>query len=64
MAVNNKCPRCYEGVLRSWAELSEDEQEIVKRLPYANDYETSERESNHRWCNRCWHEAVSSEEQI
>lgn len=59
--MNKKCPKCYEGVLRSWHELSEDEREILKRLPGSADYNRAERESLHRWCTRCWHEQRSSE---
>jgi hypothetical protein len=61
--MNKKCPQCYEGVLRGWHELSEDEREVVKRLPGSADYEAAERESLHQWCTRCWFEFQSSESQ-
>lgn len=61
MIMNNQCPRCYEGVLLRWAELSDEEKEIVKRLPPSVDYATPERESSHRWCTRCWHEITTGE---
>jgi hypothetical protein len=44
-------------VLKSWAELTEEEREVVKRLPNAKDYPRSEHERLHRWCTRCWFEA-------
>lgn len=59
--MNKKCPRCYEGVLRGWNELSQDEQEMVNRLPGSAEYEAEEREALHEWCTRCWHETVSGE---
>jgi ribosomal protein S27AE len=54
--MNQKCPNCYEGVLLGWHELSDDEREVVKRLPGSADYANEERESLHRWCTRCWYE--------
>ncbi|HWN08161.1 MAG TPA: hypothetical protein VNO50_02615 [Pyrinomonadaceae bacterium] len=62
--MNKTCPRCYEGVLRGWTELTDEEREIVKRLPQSAGYESSERESSHRWCNRCWYEAVAGETHV
>lgn len=61
MIMNKKCPKCYEGVLRGWHELSEDEREVVKRLPASADYEAAERESLHQWCTRCWFESRGGE---
>ena len=34
------CPRCGEGPLKAWYELSEEERELARR----------------RFCTRCWHE--------
>ena len=48
--------RCGEGRLRSWQELSEEEQEVVRRLPANSDYGAEERRTRHRWCTLCWHE--------
>ena len=50
------CPRCGEGTLRAWYELSEDEREVVTRLPASADFTLEERAARHRWCTRCWHE--------
>jgi hypothetical protein len=58
MNAQNRCPRC-QGVLKTWRELSDEEQEVVKRLPEAVDYESDERRATHRWCTRCWYEVVS-----
>ncbi len=57
MSYKNKCPRCGEERLKSWSELSDDEQEIVKRLPGAVEYTAAQR-ITHRWCTRCWFEAT------
>jgi len=54
-----KCPRCQEGRMRSWHELTEDEREVARRLPGTADYSDAEREATHRWCTRCWYEAES-----
>jgi hypothetical protein len=51
-----KCPRCAVGSLRIWNELSDEEREIVKRLPASADYSFDERTARHRWCTRCWYE--------
>ena len=56
---DTKCPRCGEGRLRAWAELTDDEREVARRLPGAADYPAAERETIHRWCTRCWYETRS-----
>jgi hypothetical protein len=55
MNSGNRCPRC-EGRLRSWDELSDEEREMIKRLPASADYSLDERKARHRWCTRCWFE--------
>ena len=50
--------------MRTWDELSADEQEVVKRLPGSADYPAAEREYKHRWCTRCWYEAVDDQEHL
>jgi len=49
-------------VLKSWAELDDEEREVVKRLPDASAYSAAERERLHRWCVRCWHETSAQGE--
>jgi hypothetical protein len=34
---------------------------VVKRLPASADYQAADRQATHRWCTRCWYEAVSGE---
>jgi len=55
-----KCPRCGEGRLRGWGELSDEEREVVKRLPASADYSLDERRATLRWCTNCWHEETES----
>jgi len=52
---NSKCPRCGEGRLLGWRVLSEEEREVVRRLPASADYSLDERKATHRWCTRCWY---------
>jgi len=63
MNVQNRCPRC-QGVLERWEELSNEEQEVVRRLPEAVDYSPEERRAAHRWCSRCWYEEVRPDEDL
>lgn len=50
------CARCSAAVLRAWDELTEDEREVVRRLPSSADTPLDERAARRRWCVRCWHE--------
>ncbi len=59
MGNDNKCPRCEGRRMRSWNELSGDEQELAKRLPASAEYSLDERKARHRWCTRCWFEETS-----
>ena len=54
--LSERCPRCGVERLRSWGELDEEEQMIVRRLPGAAEYAQNERETLFRWCTRCWYE--------
>lgn len=47
--------------MKSWAELTEEEREMVKRLPLSASYSLEERQATHRWCTRCWYEATASD---
>ena len=59
--VDDDCPRCGMKGLRAWRDLSEEEQEVVRRLPAAADHSLPERAAWCRWCPRCWHEVSSNE---
>jgi hypothetical protein len=58
LAMNGerRCPNCDAAALRTWAELSAEEREVVRRLPSSQNYDAEERKSVHRWCTRCWYE--------
>ncbi len=56
-----RCPRCHEGDLRAWYELSEEEREVVRRLPASADFSLDERTARHLWCTRCWYEQTRDE---
>jgi hypothetical protein len=47
--------------MKSWSELTDEEREMVKRLPLSANYTLAERQATHRWCTRCWYEAVDTE---
>ena len=61
MNKENKCPGCLDNRLKSWSELSADEQEVVRRLPAAREYSLNERQRHHLWCTRCWYETAGQE---
>jgi hypothetical protein len=56
MTNRTQCPRCRASQLRAWPELSDEEQEVVKRLPSSADFALDDRKARHRWCTRCWYE--------
>lgn len=58
-----KCPRCLEGKLRGWEELSKEQQLVARRMTEAVDYSHAERRATHRWCTNCWYEETESQEQ-
>jgi hypothetical protein len=54
-----RCPRCGEGTLKAWYELSEDEREVALRLPGSADFSATERSARHLFCTRCWYEQTA-----
>ena len=60
MTGKDSCPRCDKRGLKTWAELTDEEREVVKRLPLSADYPLAERQGKHRWCTRCWYEDKSA----
>jgi len=60
MNIQNQCPRCGQSPLRTWHELTEEEREVVRRLPGAADYPDADRKLMHRWCPRCWQEITNA----
>jgi ribosomal protein S27AE len=63
MTTNHRCPRC-EGAMRTWDELSDNEREVVKRLPASAESDAEERQRLHRWCTRCWYETTQPKEAV
>jgi ribosomal protein S27AE len=55
----NQCPRCAPAPLRAWHELTDEEREVVRRLPGATGAAEADRKALHRWCPRCWYETGS-----
>jgi hypothetical protein len=55
------CPRCGSSKIKGWHQLTDDEQELVKRLPASAQYKLQERKARHRWCKRCWHEFTDND---
>jgi hypothetical protein len=47
--------------MRTWDELSDEEREVVKRLPAAADHSEAKRQGMNQWCTRCWYEKTESE---
>ena len=62
MTGKETCPRCDKRGLKSWAELSDEEREVVKRLPASADFSLDERKASHRWCTRCWYENLAADQ--
>lgn len=61
MNNDKRCPRCGEGQIKSWSELTDEEREVVKRLPSTAGYEAAEMETMAQWCTRCWYQSVGDE---
>ena len=59
MNTKNECTACGNPKMKPWSELTEEEREVVKRLPGAADYNAGERQAMHLWCTRCWNEETS-----
>jgi hypothetical protein len=62
MTFRQNCPRCEKPGLKAWSELTDEEREVVKRLPGSANYSLSERQATHRWCTRCWFESTDHAE--
>ena len=54
-----RCPRCGEGPMKAWYELSAEEREVVALLPASAELPLAERAARGHWCTRCWHEESS-----
>jgi hypothetical protein len=52
---NELCPQCGGARLKTWDELTDEQQFLVERLPASAEY-TKEERKKHRFCTRCWFE--------
>jgi predicted RNA-binding Zn-ribbon protein involved in translation (DUF1610 family) len=55
--TGNICPQCGNEKLKSWHDLSADEQILIERLPASAEFSQTERK-RHSWCPRCWYEFI------
>ena len=62
MSKHLSCPRCDKPGLKTWAELDDEEREVVTRLPASAEYSLTERQATHQWCTRCWYEKPATDE--
>jgi len=49
--------------MRTWDKLSDEEREVVRRLPGSADYKANKRQAMHRWCTRCWYESTGDNDE-
>ncbi len=47
--------------MKTWRELTEEEQMLAERLPASAEWPLSQRKK-HRFCVRCWFEEVPEED--
>lgn len=64
MTNHKSCPRCDKRGLKTWSELTDEEREVVKRLPSSAEYQLEQRQQNHRWCTRCWWEDAATDRHV
>ena len=55
--VHENCPRCTLPGMKTWDQLTEEEQFLALRLPASADF-TPEERKKHRFCTRCWYEKI------
>ncbi|MBC7899811.1 MAG: hypothetical protein H7070_07120 [Saprospiraceae bacterium] len=51
----NSCPKCHYAKMKTWDELTAEQQMLAERLPGSAEYTQTERKK-HRFCERCWFE--------
>lgn len=59
----NQCPNCHFRKMKSWDDLTAEQQMLAERLPASADHTTIERKK-HRFCERCWYEELDPETEI
>jgi predicted RNA-binding Zn-ribbon protein involved in translation (DUF1610 family) len=61
--MENFCPNCRGGRLKSWEDLTPDEKFIFERMPVSAEFSAEER-NTHLFCPRCMFETKSFEEKV
>ena len=51
------CPKCQFPQMKTWNELTGEEQLLVEKLPLSASFTLAQRKKN-LFCPRCWHEQV------
>ena len=59
----NVCPKCQFPTMKTWGELTGEQQFLVERLPASVDYTLEERKK-HRFCTRCFFEDFKPTEDL
>jgi hypothetical protein len=62
-ATHDSCPKCDSLRLKTWDELTDEEQFLAERLPASAHFKTRERKK-HRFCTRCWYEEIEQANKI
>jgi hypothetical protein len=57
------CPKCHFPQMKTWSELSGEEQMIFEKTPAADGF-TTEQRRRHLFCPRCRHEQVPNFEEF
>jgi hypothetical protein len=57
------CPKCHTAKMKTWRELTEDEQILVRSLPLSAEFTLKERKK-HRFCTRCWSEDIEGSAEV
>lgn len=52
------CPKCHFPRIKTWNELTDEQQFLVERLPASAEYTLKERKK-HRFCERCFFEEIN-----
>ena len=59
--VHEICPKCLLPGMKTWDQLTDEEQFLALRLPASAEF-TPEERRRHHFCPRCWHETLINPE--
>jgi hypothetical protein len=57
--TESACPQCQAAKMKSWDDLTDEEQFLAERLPGSAHFTAKERK-RHRFCTRCWYEETDA----